>query len=313
MDQRLAIEWVRDNIAAFGGDPSRITLFGQSAGSQAIDFYSYAFLSDPIVAGLILESGTTALGVYPKNQTAASWYNVTSTLGCGDESSNNTLVLSCMRSKSWESIIAAIPPSNGPTGSAAFWPTIDDTIVFSDYPARSTAGAFSKIPMLIGNNDYEAGFQKTLASLSGLSLPDAAWDAFDNTTFACPASSRANISSTAGIPTWRYRYFGEFSDLRLTSQPDSRAYHTSEIAMLFNTLPYPTDGIPAPTESQLCLAKYLRGAWAAFARDPRNGLNTYGGGWPEYDPRTKTLVRLGYNNTIGTNLEQPSLYDSTCE
>src|SRR5436190_14586297 len=51
LDQRMAIEWVRDNIAAFGGDPSRITIFGQSAGSASVDYYSYAYTSDPIVAG----------------------------------------------------------------------------------------------------------------------------------------------------------------------------------------------------------------------------------------------------------------------
>ncbi|KAF2430383.1 alpha/beta-hydrolase [Tothia fuscella] len=48
LDQRLAVEWVRDNIKAFGGDKSRIVLFGQSAGATSVDFYSYAWRKDPI-------------------------------------------------------------------------------------------------------------------------------------------------------------------------------------------------------------------------------------------------------------------------
>jgi carboxylesterase type B len=52
LDMRAAVEWVHANIAQFGGDPERITLFGQSAGSVAVDAYSFAYPNDTIVKGL---------------------------------------------------------------------------------------------------------------------------------------------------------------------------------------------------------------------------------------------------------------------
>jgi cholinesterase len=56
----MAVEWARDNVAAFGGDPSRITLFGESAGAASTDFYTYAWTKDPIVSAFILQSGTVS-------------------------------------------------------------------------------------------------------------------------------------------------------------------------------------------------------------------------------------------------------------
>ena len=302
---------MRDNIEAFGGDPTRITLFGQSAGSASIDFYSYAWVDDPIIIGLVMESGTTGLGVYSKNESATSWYNVTSTLGCGDATSNPDSLLACMRTKDTTEISDAIPLSNSGYGAAAFWPTADEMIVFSDYSARSAAGKFIKVPLLIGNNNYEAGFFKTIASIYNDYLPETAWDALTNYSFSCPAANRANISSSAGLPTWRYRYFGEFPDLQLTTFPDSGAWHGSEVPILLDTL-WEGNGLPPPTKAELAIGNYMRGAWTAFAKDPKTGLQDYGEGWPKYNAEEKTLIRLAYNDTVGISVVDPSLYDSVC-
>lgn len=51
LDQRLSVEWVRDNIASFGGDPSRIVIWGQSSGAASADFYNYAYPGDPVGGG----------------------------------------------------------------------------------------------------------------------------------------------------------------------------------------------------------------------------------------------------------------------
>jgi hypothetical protein len=68
LGQRLAVEWIRDNIAAFGGDPNRIVLYGDDAGATSVDLYTFAWTKDPIASGFIAQSGTEAIrggGPYP--------------------------------------------------------------------------------------------------------------------------------------------------------------------------------------------------------------------------------------------------------
>lgn len=77
LDQYRAVEWVRDNIAAFGGDGSRITLVGQSSGAQAVGNWAYVFKEEPIAAGLISHSGNVfSFPINSLELAAKNWYNV---------------------------------------------------------------------------------------------------------------------------------------------------------------------------------------------------------------------------------------------
>lgn len=216
LDQRLAVEWVRDNIGKFGGDPSRIILFGQSAGGASIDLYSYAYADDPIVAGIIPESGNQwgwALP-NPEARNAGYWFNVTQTLGCGDASSPPDQVLSCMRGKNATAILDAVPQLSGTASIlGGFGPTADGKTAFADFKTRTPA----KVPMLIGNNNYEAGLFRVQFALRGELLADNFWDALNLQAFTCPSGLRANASIAANIPVWRYRYFGVFPNLKVSS------------------------------------------------------------------------------------------------
>lgn len=145
LDQRLAVEWVRDNIAAFGGDPERITLFGESAGGASADYYAYAWKENPIVKGLVAQSGTALIGENnPQNLSSTSaWFNLTSAVGCGGEEVGNGTVV-CMRKKSAEELINAY----GKTMTSAiggFGPIADGKLVFSDVRERARAGNFAKL------------------------------------------------------------------------------------------------------------------------------------------------------------------------
>ena len=74
--------------------------------------------------------------------------------------------------------------------------------------------------------------------------------------------------------------------------------------MIFNTAPGPA------TPEQISIGKYMRGAWATFAKDPTNGLTGYG--WPRYNVTQDTLVRIAYDNITGPNLINPRRYDADC-
>lgn len=274
LDQRLAIEWVRDNIAAFGGDPERITLFGESAGGASVDYYSYAFTSDPIANGFIAQSGTVFSPNTQANTTtsANSWYTVAKNLLCGDEDSDQDRVLSCMKSKSWEAVQKAIPSGAGLSDVVgSFGPTVDDIIIFGDYPQRSVAGKFIKKPLIIGETDNEPGLFKATFACQDITYPDKKWNELGKLLFTCGSSNRALASVINKVPTWRYRFFGELAGLKITTVPDSGAYHGSDVPIIFGTDQELQNKIKR-SEKEDALVAYLRGAWAAFAKDPEHGL-----------------------------------------
>ena len=148
LDQRLAVEWVRDNICAFGGDPGKIVIFGQSSGSVAVDYWSYAWTQDPIVSGLISHSGNVfSFPVNSRELAEQHWYNASSLLGCGSSGD----VMPCMRSKNFTDIEAAAakikPPPNTSVARSqpVFQPTPDNRTVFEDYAPLSSGGKFARL------------------------------------------------------------------------------------------------------------------------------------------------------------------------
>ena len=147
-DQRLAVEWVRDNIAAFGGDASRITISGQSSGGVAVDYWAFAYTEDPIVSGLISHSGNAlSFPMNSENITLSNWYNVSVEVGCGSDGDT----IPCMRTVSWQSIELAA--SNLPSARSSspfrsvppFYPKPDGVTVFSNYTELAKKGKFAKL------------------------------------------------------------------------------------------------------------------------------------------------------------------------
>lgn len=308
-DQRAAVEWVRDNIRAFGGDPNKITIAGQSSGGVAVDYWAYAYREEPIIHGLIATSGDAlsfpvdAAGV-PKD----NFKQVAKKLGC----CNTKNVFECVKRADWEALEAAaasIKPGKSTSvlrSVPAFYPIPDNEIVFSDYVSLTRDGKFARVPIYMGNNNYEAGYYRIPAYRSGVIPTPAQVDSFHLESFTCPIAYQARARESHGIPVWVWRYFGDWNNTRL--YPDSGAYHGSDLHMIFGASG-DVSGIP-PVPAQKQLTKVMQEAWYAFSNDPWNGLTEIG--YPRYDESKDTLIVFAMNNSPEPALVKPSEFNAPC-
>lgn len=213
----MAIEWVRDNIENFGGDASRITIFGQSSGGFSVDMYSYAWVDDPIVNGFISQSGVVMAFQSLDQDTATSqWQDTASTAGC---TGNTDETLDCMKNLPATEVLSAVQ------SSATFGAIADEKVVFSDYSSRKPVA----LPMLVGHTDFEPGLAR---ALSQITVQENIYDEQQQDIFVCPTAQRAQAAVSNGYPIWRYRYFGAFPNTILSDDPPSGAYHTCEVSLM---------------------------------------------------------------------------------
>lgn len=278
LDQRMGIEWVRDNIAAFGGDPSKMILWGQSSGAGAVDAQNFAFPKDPIVQGFISDSGSALFppgtGLITYDPTHSNFSTVARGLGCPSDAASEAR---CMRSKPATDIIDFLTnyAQNMTTPPLNFVATPDDIIAFSNYTDRYAKGLLSDKPSIFGSNANEGVFQvplpkdpahmgpnQTLADMETLGI------------FQCPAYASALNRASAKRKTYLYRYAGNFTDLSPLFWEG--AYHMSELPQVFGTR-----GLyhGAASSFEVETSNAMQDMWLAFAKDPEGAEDA---GWAEF-------------------------------
>ncbi|KAJ6614572.1 Alpha/Beta hydrolase protein [Mycena sp. CBHHK59/15] len=276
LDQRAALEWVRTNIGAFGGDASRIVDWGQSAGAIAVDYLNFAFPEDPIVHGFMMDSGTALyppLVIQSRDTAQINFVQVATQLGCGLAASQ----VDCLRGASWQSIETLLSANAGLT----FLPIPDERIVFANYTARYAAGAFARVPALIGTNEHE--FNAIIPHVPGVPFNDTLSDGLTNATFLCTAAATTQLRQAHGLATYRYRYDGDFPNISPPAFPG--AYHAAELPLIFGTAGQ-YHGESTAYENEVSMK--LQDLWLDFARDPQLGLQ--GAGWNSYGAGKAVLL-----------------------
>lgn len=139
-----SVEWTYNNIASFGGDPDRITLWGQSAGGASVANYPYAFADNPIVKGLIADSGGTSI-IAKSDPSHSNFTYLASLVGCG--SLNASAELSCVRNVDATTLEKALSNFviSKQTPTISFTPSDDNITVFTNYTDRLVNGHLAQI------------------------------------------------------------------------------------------------------------------------------------------------------------------------
>lgn len=303
LDQRAALEWVRDNIGYFGGDASRILVWGFSAGAQSVDFHNYAYWEDPIAHAHFAQSGSCLAFGSGHESDHSKFTFVAKHVGC-DHPNDPTKELECMQKVPYKEIINFIGRHSGEP-RLRFGPVTDERIVFKDYPARYELGKVTQAPILYSScsNDgaslarYDADHPEhgpSQGSVNGVTQ-----------RIMCGAAESSRLRQEHGLTTYRYQYAGSWPNQNPLDWMG--AYHSSDLVMFFGT--HENGAGPLSTALEVETSEIMQDFLLSFMRDPENGPPAMG--WPAYDPKADdggTMLRFGADRKAvqkvsGTNVE----------
>ncbi|KAF2792057.1 para-nitrobenzyl esterase [Melanomma pulvis-pyrius CBS 109.77] len=300
LDQRLGMEWVRSNIANFGGDPARITLWGQSSGAMSVDYFNFAYPEDPIVSGLIITSGSALLPLgFDTIADHSNFTYVANHFSCN--SSTPQIEIDCLRNVSSSAIISFLKDrADAGTPSLAFNPVVDNRTKFANFTARALAGNYTKKPAIIGTNVNEGEGFLPYNRIYGPDITAA--HAFTLSAFLCPIVKSTSNRYATGVPTFRYLYGGNFSNI--APQWWEGAYHAAQLPLVFGTHGI-VRGASTPFETQVSMK--MQDYWLAFAEDPVAGLPALG--WEKYSPDGDAVL-IGREGVVTQPIAESRLEDS---
>lgn len=214
LDQIAALKWIRENIAAFGGDPDNITVFGQSAGCMSTQTLVTSPLAKGLIAKAILQSGVGLGFDYPLAEAEQAGEEFAAIAGVS--------TLEELRGLTPEQVFAAAGPLIGRgfvTGNLTYSPNIDGYVLVDGYDSSMEKGTTHDIPYMVGStlNDIRVEPEKLAQGDRGVVYE------------GCKKWGDTQLSNKRK-PAWVY-YF-----TRQLPGDDAGAFHSSELWYMFGTL-----------------------------------------------------------------------------
>ena len=303
MDQVAALKWVRRNIAAFGGDPDNVTIFGESAGGADV----LTLLATPSAKGLFQKAAVESGG---------GWSAPVSLAQAETDGVATAKALGLPAGATLEQL-RALPADAFLKAEARVEPIVDGRLLTETATQAFARGHNAPVPLLIGSNSYEAsllGFNtsaylktipQTLRPIYAASAPDDLTYAnavFTDSVMGAPA--RWIAGKAADRPkSWLY-YFTYVRVVRRGRLPG--ANHASEIPYVFDSQGLVPNYAAEITDEDRALAKVVHSCWVAFAK---TGVPTCTGAadWPAYARSSDQVMEFGLNTVVRTHLRKAQL------